>query len=157
MFNSFEEVKRIFDIDFKALVNESMFEIQKDIIELNQIEQLAEGVDALGQKIRTLKAEEQGQGNVYSEFTISQRKAKGLQADNVDLKFTGSFWKTFKLVKIPNGWEIQVDYTKGSDNIRDNFDSKYDFTGLTRNNMEVMVHTYLLPVLNRRLRQKLGL
>jgi hypothetical protein len=157
MFNSFEEVKRIFDIDFKALVNESMFEIQKDIIELNQIEQLSEGVDALGQTIKTIKAEEQGGGNVYSTYTIAQRKAKGLQTDNVDLKFKGAFWKTFKLVKVSDGWEIQVDYSKGSDDIRDNFDSKYDFTGLTQNNMKVMVHTYLLPVLNRRLRQKLGL
>ena len=154
---SFKEIIELFDFSFEDVFNETMMELSNDIIELNQIEQLQEGVDALGQKIKTISAEEQNQGNVYGFKSIQERSAKGLQIDNVDLKITGTFWDTFKLVNVDNGWKVEANYTVHGDDIRENFDSKYDFTGLTDNNLEVFVYQYLLPLLTKKIRLRLKL
>ena len=145
---------------FKAFVKDGKLVLEyrgKDIIELNQIEQLQEGIDALGQKIVTISAEEQKAGNVYSFKSIQERGALGLQVDKVDLKITGTFWDTFKLVKVNNGWKVEANYTVNGDDIRENFESKYDFTGLTDNNLEVFVYQYLLPLLTKKIRSRLKL
>ena len=155
--NNFKEVIDLFNFSFEDVFNESMKELSKDIIELNQIEQLQEGIDALGQKIVTISAEEQKAGNVYSFKSIQERGALGLQVDKVDLKITGTFWDTFKLVKVDNGWKVEANYTVNGDDIRENFDSKYDFTGLTDNNLEVFVYQYLLPILTKKIRSRLKL
>ena len=155
--DSFKEVIVLFDFSFEKLFNETMLELSTDIIELNQVEQLQEGIDALGQKIISISAEKQGLGNVYSIYTIYERKAEGLQTDNVDLKVTGKFWGTFKVVRVGNGWQVQANYNSPGEDIRNNFDSKYDFTGLTDDNLEVFVYQYLLPLLTKKLRVKLGI
>ena len=55
--DSFKEVIALFDFSFEKLINETMLELSTDIIELNQVEQLQEGIDALGQKIISISAE----------------------------------------------------------------------------------------------------
>lgn len=154
---NFQEVIDLFNFSFQDVFNESMLELSKDIIGLNQIEQLQEGIDALGQKIKTISAEEQKAGNVYSFKSIQERGAAGLQIDKVDLKISGAFWKTFKVVKVGKGWEVQADYSVHGEDIRENFDSKYDFTGLTPDNLEVLVYQYLLPLLTKKIRSRLKL
>lgn len=154
---SFKEIKKLFDFSIPDMINEIMLELNDEIIELNQVEQLSEGVDALGQRIRTISAEEQGEGNVYGFQSINERSAKGLQVDNVDLKITGSFWSTFKVKKVSDGWEIQVDYNVHGDDIMENFESKYDFTGLTPDNLDYLVNQLLMPRLDKRINAKTGL
>jgi len=150
---SFKEIIDLFEkFDIVPMFNDIMKELSKEIIELNQIEQLAEGVDALDQRIRTISAEEQGGGQVYAAFTIQERRAQGLQTSNVDLKFDGVFWKTFKVVKVGNGWQVQANFNVHGEDIRNNFDSKYDFTGLTTNNLEVLVYDSIMPKLEKRIR-----
>ncbi len=154
-FKSFREVKKLFRFSIPAMINDIMMGLNDVIIELNQVEQLSEGIDALDQRIKTISAEEQGAGEVYGAFAIQERQAEGLQTENVDLKFTGEFWKTFKIVKVAQGWEIQANFNIHGEDIRDNFDSSYDFTGLTPENLEFLVHQYVLPRLEKRIKERL--
>lgn len=155
--NSFLDYKKLFDFSVPDMINEIMLSLSDEIIELNQVEQLSEGIDAKGQKIKTISAKEQGQGEVYSVWTIAERQAEGLQTDNVDLNFSGTFWKTFKVRKVRNGWEVEMDYTVHGDDIRDNFESKYDFSGLTNENLEYLVDTWVFPELIKRILKRVGL
>lgn len=156
-FKSFLEVKKLFRFSIPKMINETMLELSNDIIELNQVEQLSEGIDALDQRIKTISAEEQGGGEVYSAFAIQERQAKGLQVDNVDLNFTGEFWKTFKVAKVSGGWMIQADFNIHGEDIHENFDSKYDFTGLTPDNLDYLVNQLILPRLEKKIKAKLGI
>jgi len=156
-FDSFEQVKQLFDIDIGMMIDEIMPMFYKEIIELNQIEQLSEGVDATGQQIKTISAEERGKG-VYSDLYAADRLSAGLRADKVDLKFHGDFWKTFKVRMVTGGWEVIADWIKGGDeDIRDNFKDSYDFLGLIDINIENLVYMSILPELRKRLLNKLGL
>ncbi len=156
-FKSFTDVKKLFKFSIPDMINEIMLELSTDIIELNQAEQLSEGVDALDQRIKTISAEEQGDGEVYSAFAIQERQAKGLQTDNVDLNFTGEFWKTFKVIKVSKGWKIQANFNIHGEDIRENFDSNFDFTGLTPDNLDFLVNQLLLPKLEKKIKAKLGI
>lgn len=157
MVESFNDYKKLFDFSIPDMINDIMLGLNKDIIELNQVEQLSEGVDALDQKIKTISAEEQGGGEVYAVFTIQERQAKGLQTNNVDLNFTGSFWRTFKVVKIRNGWNVEANFNIHGKDIRENFDSKFDFTGLTPDNLDYLVNQLVFPELEKRIKAKLGI
>lgn len=132
-----------------------MMELSNEIIELNQVEQLSEGIDALDQRIITFSADEQNQGNVYSIFTMQERLIKGLQVSNVDLNYSGIFWKTFKVIKVSDGWEVQADFNLYGDDIRENFDTTFDFLGLTQNNLEVLVYDSVLPLLEKKIKEHL--
>jgi len=156
-FNSFEEVKDLFNIDIFAMINEIMPMFYDEIIGLNQIEQLSEGIDTKEQQIRTISAQDSGRG-VYSDIYAADRMAIGLRADKVDLKFHGDFWDTFKVRIVRGGWEVIADWIKGADtDIRDNFSGEFDFLGLTELNVEVLVYGSILPELRKRLRKRLGL
>jgi hypothetical protein len=147
--DTIEQFKSALLFDFDTILDRAMEnpKVQAEVIELNQKEQLSEGDDALGQRIRTISAAEENEGNVYSNFTIFKRGAKGLQIDNVDLNDTGAFWKTFKVVKVANGWEVLADFNIHGDDILFNFESKFDFLGLTNENLDFFVFNTLLPQL----------
>ena len=153
--NSFADYKKLFDFSIPDMIDDIMLSLNDEIIELNQVEQLSEGVDSLDQKIKTISSSEQGLGNVYSVMAINERSAKGLQTDKVDLNFTGSFWKTFKVVKLSNGWEIQANFNIHGEDIRENFNSSYDFTGLTDTNLDYLVNQLLFPELEKRIKKRL--
>ena len=154
---SFLKIKKLFEFSIPDMINDIMLSLNDDIIELNQVEQLSEGVDAKDQRIKTISASEQGAGNVYSFMAINERRAKGLQTDNVDLNFTGSFWKTFKVVKVNNGWNVEADFNIHGEDIRENFDSSYDFTGLTDENFDYLVNQLIFPELEKRIRKQLSI
>lgn len=154
--DTIQDLEKALTFDIDSMIEEIMLmpKIQKEIIELNQLEQLAEGEDALGQKIKTISATEQGAGNVYGNRSIAERSSQGLQTDNVDLKITGTFWNTFKMIKVQNGWAVVPDYNVHGDDIRDNFESKFDFAGLTPDNLEFFVFNTLLPELNKKIKTR---
>lgn len=124
--------------------------LSDEIIERNQNDQLSFGIDALGQVIETLAS--QG-SDVYANFTIKDRKSRGLQTNNVDLKVTGRFWKTFKVKKVSGGWEVVANFDLYDTDIRANFNTKYDFLGLTPFSLEDLVMNEVLPELNKRIRK----
>ncbi len=150
---SFAEYKKFFEFSISDMINEIMMDLESSIIEINQVDQLSFGIDAKTQVIQTLKSQSP---NVYAKYTIRERKAKGLQADNVDLNFTGGFWKTFKVVKVSDGWEVQANFNIHSEDIRTNFNSKFDFLGLAPENLEDFVLKEVLPQLEKRIKTKLG-
>jgi len=153
---SFKEVVVLFEtLDIPSMFDSIMKELSNEIIELNQIEQLAEGVDANELRIITKVAEFQRTGKPYSFRSINERRSNGLQVDNVDLKFSGAFWKTFKVVKVGGGWQVQADFNIHGEDIRENFDTIYDFTGLTENNLEVLVYDSIMPMLEKRIKSHL--
>jgi len=154
---SFADYKKLFDFSIPDMINDIMLGLNDEIIELNQVEQLSEGVDALDQRIKTISATEQGEGNVYGFQSINERSAKGLQVDNVDLNFTGAFWKTFKVIPVKNGWMIDANFNLYGDDIRENFESKFDFTGLTPDNLDYLVNQLVFPKLEKRIKQQLGI
>ena len=156
-FKSFLDIKKLFDFSIPDMINEIMLELNDEIIELNQVEQLSEGIDAKEQKIKSISATEQNAGNVYSFMAINERSAKGLQTNNVDLNFTGSFWKTFKVIKVQNGWMIEADFNIHGEDIKENFDSKFDFTGLTPTNLDYLVNQLVLQRLEKKIKAHLGI
>jgi hypothetical protein len=137
MVEKFSDYKKVFDVDISQLIYQILLmpDVQQDIIEFNQ-SQLTDGVDSNEERIITISAEEQNQGEVYSIFTIAERKANNLQTDNVDLNFTGQFWSTFTVKVTKTTFEVIANFNSPGEDIRDNFDDKFDFLGLTNDSLE---------------------
>jgi hypothetical protein len=142
----FSDYKKYLEIDYNKMVQEviSIPEVKKTIIDLNQKEQLQEGIDAKGQIIETISSKEQNSGYPYARMTVGIRGGAGLQVNKVDMKFTGSFYNTFEVEVRQNEFEVLADIQKGSRSIMDNFESKYDFFGLTKNSLENLAEWLLL-------------
>ncbi len=122
--------------------------VQQEVIRLNQ-EQLQGGEDALAQTIVTIG------GSPYRASTVQIKKEKRQPTNVVTLKDTGEFYNTFSVIIRRDGYEIIADFRKGSDDIRDNFSSKFDFLGLTEDNLDYFVHQELMPRLEKRIRTQL--
>jgi hypothetical protein len=137
MVEKFSDYKKVFDVDISQLIYQILLmpDVQQDIIEFNQ-SQLTDGVDSNEERIITISAEEQNQGEVYSIFTIAERKANNKQTDNVDLNFTGQFWSTFTVKVTKTTFEVIANFNSPGEDIRDNFDDKFDFLGLTNDSLE---------------------
>jgi hypothetical protein len=111
-------------------------DVQKELIEYNQ-SQLQDGIDSQGKRIRTISASEQGNGQVYSLFTIAEKAKKGQDFSNVTLYDTGEFYNSMKIENTGNETKFLADFDKPDGNIYDNFEiGKYDFLGLTNENLD---------------------
>lgn len=156
--NKFSDYKEVLKLDYNKLVNETLQDenIQKDMIEFNQKEQLQEGIDSQGNVIETIASKEQNSGYPYSRYTVSKRGAKGLQVNKVDLNFSGTFWNTFEVEVRNDESEIKANFNVHGDDIRDNFDSSYEFLGLIKNSLQNFVEWSFLSLFGRLVRQKLG-
>jgi hypothetical protein len=125
------------DVDLNSLIKKTMEipAVQKELIEYNQ-SQLKDGIDSQGKKIRTIAAAEQGNGQVYSLFTIAEKAKKGQDFSNVTLYDTGEFYNSMKIDVGNDETKFLADFDKPDGNIHDNFDSQYDFLGLTNENLD---------------------
>jgi hypothetical protein len=155
--DSFLDYKKIFEIDIPSILEEVLNyqDVKDQIIYLNQDKQLSEGLDAKGQSIYTISSEEQGGNYPYSKYTVQLRSDKGLQVDAVDLKDTGAFWNTFDVKVTKETTEALADFNKGGDDIRNNFDKKFDFLGLYDENLEIFGQWLLQNYLSERLKEQL--
>lgn len=155
--DSFLDYKKYFEIDIPLVLAKVLnYQDVKDyIIYLNQDKQLSEGLDAKGQSIYTISSEEQGSNYPYSKYTVQLRSDKGLQVDAVDLKDTGAFWNTFDVKVTRDTTEVLADFNKGSDDIRNNFDKKFDFLGLYDENLEIFGQWLLQNYLSEALKDSL--
>jgi hypothetical protein len=155
--DSFLDYKKIFEIDIPSVLEEVLNyqDVKDQIIYLNQDKQLSEGLDAKGQSIYTISSEEQGSTYPYSKYTVQLRSDKGLQVDAVDLKDTGAFWNTFDVKVTKETTEVLADFNKGGDDIRNNFDKKFDFLGLYDENLEIFGQWLLQNYLSERLKEQL--
>jgi len=157
--DKFTDYINLLKVDYNKIVKETLQDesIKKDMIEFNQKEQLQEGIDSNDKVIETIASKEQNSGYPYSKFTVSKRGAKGLQVNRVDLKDTGAFYDTFEVEVRNDESEIKANFNVHGDDIRDNFDSSYDFLGLTKNSLQNFVEWSFLNLFRQSLRQKLGL
>lgn len=155
--NKFSDYIKFLKLDYKKILYDVLnyTDVKDYIIYLNQEKQLSEGIDSLGQKIVTISAQEQGDGNVYSKTTIVYRQEKGLQVDKVDLKFNGDFWNTFDVDVTIAETEVIADTSKGGGDIKDNFESNFDFLGLTNRNLNDLSYWLLENYFGEKIRQKL--
>jgi hypothetical protein len=150
--NSFDDLIALFDFDVIELLDEvfRQSDVQNTMIEFNQ-DQLQDGKDALGQVIKTIG------GSPYRPYTVIIRKSLGLQTNKVDLKVTGEFYRTFKVVINTDSYEITADFEKDGGSILDNFSSNYDFLGLDDESLYELAYEVVLPRLGSLLRKRLGL
>lgn len=153
MIESFADYKKYFEVDIQSMIVDILKtdESKKILIDYNQNNQLKDGLDAKGQWIYTIASEEQGGNYPYSKFTVKLRGEKGLQVDAVDLKDTGAFWNSFDVKVTNENTEIFADFDKGSSDIRDNFAKRFDFLGLTDENLEGFTWYYLFDILAAKL------
>jgi hypothetical protein len=152
----FSDFKPVFDINIHDVL-QTIFEkqeVQDAIISYNQ-EQLSQGLDAKGQRIETIASQEQNSGYPYSRYTVKIRGSEGLQVNNVDLKVTGELWASME-VKVNNtNAEVLADMNKPDGNVMDNFESKYDFWGLIKNNLNGLAVWVLQDYLGIELKKRL--
>lgn len=155
----FSDYKPVFNVEMNDIINLIMKneEVQKSIIEYNQ-QQLQEGIDSQGQRIRTIAAEEQGNGQVYSLYTINMKAEKGQDYGNVTLKDTGEFYRSMHVKVNRTDNEVLADFDKPDGNIMDNFNSgMYDFLGLTDENLKGFATWIISDYLGLELRKQFGL
>ena len=150
---NFSDFKKHFTVDISEILKQSIQETKQDIIDYNQKEQLSEGLDALEQRIETISSTEQNTGYPYGRMSVSLRGESGLQVDNVDLRITGAFWKSFEVKVTKQTTEVLADFRIHGSDIRDNFDTRFDFLGLTKNSLENYAWSSLFPVFSKKLRQ----
>lgn len=125
------------DVDMMRLIKMTMDipEVQKELIEYTQ-SQLQEGIDSEGKRIRTIAAEEQGNGQVYSRYTISKKAEKGQDFQHVTLYDTGDFYNSMKIEATENETKFLADFR----NIMDNFnEGEYEFLGVTNDNLDSFI------------------
>ncbi len=154
-FNSFQDLKKIFNWDLYELLDEvfKQSDVQDTMIEFNQ-DQLQDGKDALGQIIVTIG------GNPYRPYTIILKRKNTdpkAKVNKVTLYDTGEFYDTFKVRFVQNGYEIIADFNKPDGDIRDNFSSQFDFLGLDDESLTELILEVIYPRLSLLLRKKLGL
>jgi hypothetical protein len=128
----FADYKKVLSLDMNRVINHVLkYQDVKDYaIYLNQERQLNDGLDAKGQWIETISSNEQGGSYPYSKYTVQLKQDKGQQYDAVNLKDTGDFWQSMNVKVNEDSFEILAEFTKGGDDIRNNFALKYDFLGL---------------------------
>ena len=155
----FADYKKILKVDIPLLISDILkFDsVQNEIFYLIQDKQLKLGIDGKGQRIQTIRADQENEGQVYSQYTIMKRAEKGLQVGNVDLKVTGEFYDSMDIEVKKDTTEILAEFDKKDGNIMDNFDPKYDFLKLTDANLEILCSFILSPNLEEQLKKSLGL
>lgn len=149
--DSWNQVKQIFvNISIYDMLDEifSISRVQDEVIRLNH-EQLQSGIDSNDKVINTIG------GSPYRPYTVVIKKAKGQPSNVVTLYDTGEFYNSFRVKILNNGYEIIADFTKGEEDIRDNFTSDYDFLGLTEESLTQLVYETILPRLTKMINQKL--
>lgn len=148
--NKFADYKALIKIDMNKVIHDVVLieDVQKAIIDYIQKEQLKQGIDGNDRRIETIASKEQGGSYPYSRYTVAKRGARGLQVNNVDLEYTGAFYNTFDVEVRNDEFEPIADFSKPDGDIRDNFDSSYDFLKLTKNSLQNLSDWLLLTYIS---------
>lgn len=155
----FSDFKKTISIDMNNVINHVMnYQDVKDfVIYLNQQKQLQIGLDAKGQWIETISSIEQNSPYPYSKYTAQLKQDKGQQTDAVNLKDSGAFWNSMEVKVNPDSFEVLAEFSKGGDDIRNNFAAKYDFLGLMDENKSELSQWLLQNYLRDYIRELLKL
>lgn len=129
------------DIDEIALEISKQRGFQQLVIRLNtegeatsQLYELNE--DSRGRKLSDV-------GGSYSPFTMMEAQRKGRPkkgVDDINLKDTGDFYLSFRVIPYKGGFEIEADEIKGQNNLFD--DWGIDIVGLNEQNLQIVIDFY---------------
>lgn len=153
MKRSFRDYIPIFKVNIDAIVTETLKNkgIQQQIIDLNQSQMYDEGIDSKGERMKTIS------GDPYTVNTIQIKQDKGQITSHVTLYDEGYFYRSMKVKELQNGIEIEADFTKGGDDIRDNFEPGFDPLGVTKESLLKLKEWLFLDLFGQLLRKSLGL
>lgn len=102
------------------ILNQS--EIQDAIIDFIQDRLFNKGETSDG---TILKTDNAFGSAVYGSFTLKSKQSKGQKTNNVTLKDTGDFYRSFKVEAQKAFIAITADFEKEDGNIQENFTSQY--------------------------------
>jgi len=138
----FTNILRHFEsFDESEMVSTAMSYADELAVKLNQ-NQLQSGTDSDGNILSTYKAENT---NVYANYTISIKKAKGQPTNKVTLKDTGEFYDSMELEsdsqllakETAGEYRIIANFEKDGENIGDNLNVS-NVLGLTEQNKDTV-------------------
>lgn len=92
----FQLAENLTNIDPTRLIQNILgrLDIQNLMIVLNTVDQLGKSNEnAFGIKLNT----------IGGDYSVGYAKSKGVGKGNIDLKDTGRYWRTFKIVPLANG------------------------------------------------------
>jgi len=151
-FTILDNLKKSLKFNIYSLLDEvfKTNQVQSTMIEFNQ-DQLKAGYDSTGQFINT------SGGSPYRLYTVKIKQTKGQPVNKVTLYDTGEFYKTFKVKIVKDGYLITANFEKEDGSILDNFSNNFDFMGLDNEGIQELTEQFILPILTKLLRKKLGL
>ncbi len=128
--------------DFNSILQKifKRADVQLLITQMN-FEQLNKGKDRLNTVIRTFKAVG---SDVYSPYTIRQKKFNHQDFKHVTLKDTGDFRKTFRVVAMKTFMQVKANEQKPDGLISKNVDLTHVFN-LNKENQNKLVQ-YIKPI-----------
>lgn len=104
--------------------------IKKLIIELNtKVQLFNDNTDSKGVRLNTI-------GGIYSPVTLIASKTPKKSLEDINLKDTGDFYKSFKVTITTKGIVIDADTDKGDNDLTDRWGD--DIIGLTEDNLGVV-------------------
>ena len=113
------------------------------IIEFNQDRLEDKGTDYDNTKLKTYSSLG---SNVYTLYTIAQKKKKGQPINRVTLKDSGEFYKSFRVKTVKAITIIIANFNKGNEDISDNLDTS-KVLGLTDKDIDDLIEFVLTPQL----------
>lgn len=136
-------------VDMSEIVAESIEDNNESAIEFNKA-QLSSGIDVNENIIKTINSK----GSLpYSPNYYRYKKSKGFSGRGADLKDTGGFYRSMKLNVEKDVSIVLADFSKGNEDVRDNFSKDYDFLGLTKRNLELFTKSKVWPTLVEKLKK----
>jgi hypothetical protein len=147
---NFHEIANSLVFDFEKAAKEvfSIEEIQNYITDVITERLYNKGLTGSNQTLRTDMARNQNK-KFYSINTTKIKKGKGQKTNNVTLKDTGDFHKSFDVKVSDDGFEIIADMWKDDKPISDNFRRMYRYEFEFENDITSLQPKELWKLLNK--------
>lgn len=137
-----EKIEQLKNIDVNKIVDDSLREIEKLIVELNQKQLYDEGI---------IDINNPGKKEHYAKSTIYQkkRKAQFKKTDFITLRWDGDFYESFKLIIFDKFFVISSKDLKWANWLENRFGSALGLTEESKQELREMI----LPVFLRRIKE----
>jgi len=138
-----DKIKQLRAIDIDKILDESLRESEKDILDLNRDQLYDDGV---------INVNNPSQREYYAPQTIAQKKKKAAfkKTDFVTLKWTGDFYEKFKILIFRDSFVISSTDLKWANYLEPN--SRFgNALGLTENSLK-KVRDMILPLVLKRIK-----
>jgi hypothetical protein len=138
------KIKTLENIDINKIVDDSIKEIEKFILELNREQLYEKGI---------IDVNNPGQREQYAASTIRQKKkkAKFKKTDFITLRWDGDFYDSFKVIILKEVFIIQATDLKWANWLEPRFGGALGLTDESKNSLR----DEILPVFIRRIKNEL--